>query len=34
MAAAVGADVLEIDTGHSPFGEQPAFAELLVAASR
>jgi pimeloyl-ACP methyl ester carboxylesterase len=35
MAASVGADVVEIDTGHSPFGEQPArLAELLVAATR
>lgn len=35
MAASVGADVVEIDTGHSPFGEQPArLAELLVAAIR
>ena len=24
MAASMGADVLEIDTGHSPFSEQPA----------
>ena len=35
MAASVGADVVEIDTGHSPFGEQPArLAELLVATTR
>jgi pimeloyl-ACP methyl ester carboxylesterase len=35
MAASVGADVVEIDTGHSPFGEQPArLAELLIAATR
>lgn len=35
MAASVGADVVNIDTGHSPFGEQPArLAELLVAATR
>ena len=35
MAASVGADVVEIDTGHSPFGEQPGrLAELLVAATR
>jgi pimeloyl-ACP methyl ester carboxylesterase len=35
MAASVRADVFEIDTGHSPFGEQPRrLAELLVAATR
>lgn len=35
MAASVGADVVEIDTDHGPFREQPArLAELLVAASR
>ena len=35
MAASVGADVVEIDTGHSPFGEQPErLAELLVATTR
>jgi pimeloyl-ACP methyl ester carboxylesterase len=35
MAASVGADVVEIDTGHSPFSEQPArLAELLVATTR
>ena len=35
MAASVGADVVEIDTGHGPFREQPArLAELLVATSR
>ena len=35
MAASVGADVVEIDTGHSPFGEQPVrLAELLVATTR
>ena len=35
MAASVGADVVEIGTGHSPFGEQPArLAELLVATTR
>ncbi len=35
MAASVGADVVEIDTGHSPFGEQAArLAELLVATTR
>jgi len=35
MAASVGADVLEIDTDHGVFREQPArLAELLVAASR
>ncbi len=35
MAASVGAGVVEIDTGHSAFGEQPArLAELLVAATR
>ena len=35
MAASVGADVVEIDSGHSPFGEQPArLAELLIAATR
>ena len=35
MAASVGADVVEIDTGHSPFGEQPArLAELLIATTR
>ena len=35
MAASVGADVVEIDTGHSTFGEQPArLAELLVATTR
>ncbi len=35
MAASVGADVVEIDTDHGPFREQPErLAELLVAASR
>jgi hypothetical protein len=35
MAASAGADVVGIDTGHSPFAEQPArLGELLVAASR
>ncbi|MEX2275024.1 MAG: alpha/beta fold hydrolase [Actinomycetota bacterium] len=35
MAASVGADVVEIDTGHGVFREQPErLAELLVAASR
>jgi pimeloyl-ACP methyl ester carboxylesterase len=35
MAASVRADIFEIDTGHSPFGEQPRrLAELLVAATR
>ena len=35
MAASIGADVVEIDTGHSAFGEQPArLAELLIAATR
>ena len=34
MAASVGADVVEIDTDHGPFREQPKrLAELLVAAS-
>ena len=34
MAASVGADVVEIDTDHGPFREQPErLAELLVAAS-
>lgn len=35
MAASVGADVVEIDTDHSAFGEQPVrLAELLVATTR
>jgi pimeloyl-ACP methyl ester carboxylesterase len=35
MAASVGADVVEIDTDHGPFREQPErLAELLVAGSR
>jgi pimeloyl-ACP methyl ester carboxylesterase len=35
MARSVGADVVEIDTDHGPFREQPKrLAELLVAASR
>ena len=35
MAASVGADVVEIDTDHGPFREQPErLAEMLVAASR
>ncbi|MGZ8574541.1 MAG: alpha/beta fold hydrolase [Actinomycetota bacterium] len=35
MAASVGAEVVEIDTDHGPFREQPErLAELLVAASR
>lgn len=35
MARSVGADVVEIDTDHGPFREQPErLAELLVAASR
>jgi pimeloyl-ACP methyl ester carboxylesterase len=35
MAASVGADVVEIDTDHGPFREQPErLAELLVAAAR
>ena len=35
MAASVGADVVEIDTDHGPFREQPErLAELLVAATR
>jgi pimeloyl-ACP methyl ester carboxylesterase len=35
MAASVGADVVEIDTDHGTFREQPErLAELLVAASR
>ena len=35
MAASVGADVVEIDTDHGAFREQPErLAELLVAASR
>jgi pimeloyl-ACP methyl ester carboxylesterase len=35
IAASVGADVVEIDTGHSPFGEQAVrLAELLVATTR
>jgi hypothetical protein len=34
MAATVGADVVEIDSGHSTFAERPArLAELLVAAA-
>lgn len=34
MAASVGADVVEIDTDHGPFREQPErLAEMLVAAS-
>ena len=34
MAASVGADVVEIDTDHGPFREQPErLAELLVAAA-
>ena len=35
MAASVGADVVEIDTDHGPFREQPErLVELLVAAAR
>lgn len=35
MAASVGADVVEIDTDHGPYREQPTrLVELLVAASR
>ena len=35
MAASVGADVVEIDTDHGPFREQPQrLAELLIAGSR
>lgn len=35
MAASVGADVVEIDTDHGPFREQPErLAELLVATTR
>jgi pimeloyl-ACP methyl ester carboxylesterase len=35
MAASVGADVVEIDSGHSAFSEQPErLAELLVDAAR
>lgn len=35
MSASVGAEVVEIDTGHGPFREQPArLAELLVATTR
>ena len=35
MAASLGAQVVEIDTGHGPFREQPQrLAELLVAATR
>jgi pimeloyl-ACP methyl ester carboxylesterase len=35
MAASVGAEVVEIDTDHGPFREQPErLAELLIAASR
>jgi pimeloyl-ACP methyl ester carboxylesterase len=35
MAASVGADVVEIDSGHSPFSERPGrLAELLVRATR
>ena len=35
MAASVGADVVEIDTDHGPFREQPErLAEMLVAGSR
>jgi pimeloyl-ACP methyl ester carboxylesterase len=35
MAASLGAEVVEIDTGHGPFREQPArLAELLIAATR
>jgi pimeloyl-ACP methyl ester carboxylesterase len=35
MAASVGADVVEIDTDHGPFREQPErLAELLVAGTR
>lgn len=35
MAASVGADVVEIDTDHGPFREQPErLAELLIAGSR
>ena len=35
MAASVGADVVEIDTDHGPFREQPErLAEMLVDASR
>ena len=35
MAATAGADVVEIDTGHGPYREQPArLAQLLVATTR
>lgn len=35
MAASVNADVVEIDTDHGPFRDQPArLAELLIASSR
>jgi pimeloyl-ACP methyl ester carboxylesterase len=35
MAASVGAEIVEIDTDHGPFREQPErLAELLIAASR
>jgi pimeloyl-ACP methyl ester carboxylesterase len=35
MAASVGAEVVEMDTGHIPFREQPArLVELLIAAAR
>ena len=35
MAASVGADIVEIDTDHGPFREQPErLAEILVAGSR
>ena len=35
MAASVGADVVEIDTDHGPFREQPQrLAELVIAGSR
>ncbi len=35
MAASVGADIVEIATGHGPYREQPQLlAELLVAAAR
>jgi hypothetical protein len=35
MAASIGADVVEIDTNHGPFREQPErLAGLLVASTR
>jgi pimeloyl-ACP methyl ester carboxylesterase len=35
MAASIGAEVVEIDTDHAPFRDQPArLADLLVAATR